>query len=655
MAAAGAIRAGQAYVELFTRHNRLIGGLNLVAAKLKAFGAMVTAIGAKLAFLGVAMALPLLGAVKVYADMGSELLDMSERTGFTVEALSGLQFAAEQSGSSLEELEVSLRKMQRTLADAHLGGEAGAKALGKLGLSIAQLVDLTPEQQFEMIAEAISQIADPTMQTAAAMEIFGKSGTKLLPLLRNGAAGIQQLMEQARRLGLVMSKEDAEAAERFGDMMGRLWRQIKMAVFHIGAGLAPTLESLGEWISQVVGATSAWLQENRALVTIIAGVAGGLTAAGLALMLLGPAISAVGMVITFITGAFWLLGAAIGFALGLVGTLLTPLGLLLLTLDGLRGYLVATALTSTDALNILSSGFSSLLGVAQTTWGGITDAIAAGNLQGAMEMAWLGLQVAWLTGINTLRMAWREFSNWFVEKWDQATTGLGLILHIAWTSLKEGFFTIVEALATGWEMFCLGLRIAFTNFVGFFRRAWATVRNIFNPEERRRQIDAINREIDEGNDAAAAEIDRNVRRRQAASRQRGQEARATAGQMLQAADQRQRDRRRDMEKANEADAAEVSAAQQQLQDRADELRRDREEREWQEAEFGGTGRGAPNLGNIDRNAKKVDVAGTFSAFAVQGLASDSLAKRTAEAAEETVQELRGVRREIGNLAGFQVS
>ncbi len=98
MAAASGIRAGAAYVELFVRDGRLVKGLNAASARLEAFGASITALGARLAGLGVTLALPFLGAAKLFADMGSDMLDMSQRTGVAVEALSELRYAAEQSG-----------------------------------------------------------------------------------------------------------------------------------------------------------------------------------------------------------------------------------------------------------------------------------------------------------------------------------------------------------------------------------------------------------------------------------------------------------------------------------------------------------------------------------------------------------------------------
>ncbi len=72
MAAAGGIRAGSAYVEIWLRKNRLVRGLKQTQARLKAFGASVSAVGRKMMTTGVALgsvfALPIVAAVRAFAD-----------------------------------------------------------------------------------------------------------------------------------------------------------------------------------------------------------------------------------------------------------------------------------------------------------------------------------------------------------------------------------------------------------------------------------------------------------------------------------------------------------------------------------------------------------------------------------------------------------
>src|SRR5262245_48785308 len=139
MPSSQAIRAGAAYIELYTKDSRLVRGLASASKRLKAFGAGVQSLGLKTVALGGAMLTPFIAAVKHFADAGDQLNKMSQRTGVSVESLSELGYAAEQSGADLETLEGGLRKMQRTLVDAAQGSKSANETLHTLGLSIKDL------------------------------------------------------------------------------------------------------------------------------------------------------------------------------------------------------------------------------------------------------------------------------------------------------------------------------------------------------------------------------------------------------------------------------------------------------------------------------------------------------------------------------------
>lgn len=654
MAAASGIRAGAAYVELFVKDSRLVKGLNAASAKLKAFGASVTALGARIAGLGVALALPLLGAAKLFADMGSDMLDMSQRTGVAVEALSELRYAAEQSGSSAEDLEKGLRTMSRNVIEAARGSASARQNLSRLGLTIADLSGLSPDQQFELIADRLSRIQNPANRATMAMEIFGRTGASLMPLLSSGANGIQDLRREANSLGLTMSTEDAEAAEAFGDALSTLWRSLKQVAFMVGAALAPTLKQLAEWITRVAANVAGWIDENRETVTIIAAVIAAIIGIGTALMVLGTIISVVGSAIGVVTFAITAVTTAISLLGTVIGLLLTPIGLVVAAVGGIAAAVLFATDEGNMALESLGEGFDQLLGAAGTAWQGIQDAIAAGDLAGAMEVAWLGIQVVWETGIAAITAAWRSFKSFFVELFWSAVYTVARAFNTAWTGIEVAFWTVVNALADGWDTFCTGLQIAFNEFVGFFRRAWARVRNLFSPSTALREVEAINREVEQQNREARERLSRRVQERG----RRVDQAREAGAQREDALNQMQeeerRERQRDMDAANAADQERVAAAQRALEERAAELAAQREEAEMQRAleamdrEDQRRRRPELDLEGLDEAEAKTDVKGTFSAFAVAGLGSDSLAERTARASEQVARNTGQLVREAQN-------
>src|SRR5678816_246503 len=105
------------------------------AAAAVALGAVTLAGGA---IIGVTTALvrELLSLTKGAADAGDELLNLSNKTGLTVEAVSELQFVSQQTDVPLQTMTTSIVKLGQTLAE---GGDKAKAAVGKLGLSMAQL------------------------------------------------------------------------------------------------------------------------------------------------------------------------------------------------------------------------------------------------------------------------------------------------------------------------------------------------------------------------------------------------------------------------------------------------------------------------------------------------------------------------------------
>ncbi|MBA2224578.1 phage tail tape measure protein [Thermogemmata fonticola] len=654
MATASGIRAGAAYVELFVKDSRLVKGLNVTVAKLKAFGAAVTALGAKLTGLGVTLAAPLFGAVKLFSDLGGDMKDLSDRTGVAVEALSQLRYAAEQSGASTDDLEKALRTMSRNIIEAARGSAQAQRSLGRLGLTIADLTGLSPDQQFELIADRLSRIQNPAHRATLAMEIFGRTGANLLPLLSSGAEGIRELRDEADRLGLTMRTEDAAAAEAFGDALDALWKALKQAAFSVGAALAPAIQQVAQWITRVVTLIGGWLQENRALIRIIGAVVAGIVGVGATLLVLGPLLSAIGSAIGLVTFALSAATTAVSLLGGAIAFLLSPIGLVVAAVGGIA----AAVLFATDegkmALDALGQGFHQLLGVASTTWQSIQDAIAAGDLAGAMEVAWLGIHVVWETGIAAITRAWRNFKSFFVELFWSAVYAVARAFNTAWTSIEVAFWTVVNALADGWDWFVYGLTVAFNEFVAFFRRAWARVRNLFNREAAQREVEAINREVEEQNREARARLDRRVRERAPRVEQAREAGRQREEALNQMQEEERRQRQRELEAANAADQERVAAAQRALEQRAAELAAQREQMEL-ERQMAAMEREEPlrrrpefDLEGLDEAEAKTDVKGTFSAFAVAGLGSDSLAERTARASEQIAKNTDKLVREAQN-------
>lgn len=519
MPSAQGIRAGKAFVELFADDTKLVRGLRAAEKRLEAFGASVKAIGTKLLGIGTAAVAGLVATTTVFASMGDELAKMSVRTGISVESLSALGYAADQSGADLTVLEGGVRRMQRFLTDASQGSTAATDTLTQLGLSVEQLAGLTPDKQFELLADRLAQIPDPTTKAALAMEIFGRAGTGLLPLMQDGAAGIEALKEQAKELGLIISTEDAQAAEVFGDTLDDLWKVIKSGVFAIGAALAPLLQDLATSAIRIAKTIADWIRENKSLIVTVFKIAAGVAAAGAVLVLLGVVISGVGMLFGIAATLITAVGTALGIVTAVVGAILSPIGLVSAAVAGLGAHLIYMSGAGTRALDWLSSTFQTLKTEAVAAFQGIGDALAAGDLALAAKILWLTLKMEWQKGVAFLQEHWLRFKEYFLSLASDAFYGAVSFLVDAWAGLQVAWVETTSFLADAWTTFTSGLTRGWNTAQNFISKGVLRLMALFDDEldvEAASQIldEDLQRQNDVADRQAAALLNEGERQRQ---------------------------------------------------------------------------------------------------------------------------------------------
>jgi hypothetical protein len=154
-------------------------------------------------------------------DLGGQLTDLSSRTGESAGSLLVLQRAFENTGVGAEKVGPSLNKLQKFMAEAAAGGAEQSATLNALGLSMTDLAGKTPTQQMEVLAKKIAGISDPAERARASMEVFGKSGGELLPLLNNFSGELDGARGQLGSLPDVMDRS-ARTFDDFGDGIGAL-------------------------------------------------------------------------------------------------------------------------------------------------------------------------------------------------------------------------------------------------------------------------------------------------------------------------------------------------------------------------------------------------------------------------------------------------
>lgn len=396
------IRAGRAYVEMGTEDSRFDAGLKSAQKKLDSFAKNVVRIGAGVATAGTAIVGPIIGAAFQFEAAGSALDDMSQRTGTSVEALSELAHAAGQSDVSFEDLGKSITKQQQLITGAIEGNQGNIDTLARLGLAAESLAGMTPDQQLEVFADRLAAIADPAERATRAMEIFGKGGRTMLPMLNGGAAGIAAFRAEARALGLQMSTEDAAAAAALGDSWARLTKSANMIVTRIGGAVAPVLEFVMDLITPLAAATSKWIDQNRGLVVTVLAVGATLMGVGAALIVVAGLAAGLSMAIGGAMTAGTMLMTVLGGIASVLGFIVSPIGIVSALLVAGAAYWLMYTESGQATLNWFSSVFGSLTSIATTTMDGVFNAIKGGNLALAAEIAFTGVKLAIATILESV-------------------------------------------------------------------------------------------------------------------------------------------------------------------------------------------------------------------------------------------------------------
>lgn len=188
---------------------------------LSGIGSKVKGLVPQLAALGTVTGLAIFS--KNLIDTQDRLAKLSAQTGTSVETLSEFKHVAELTGIEFDGLAQSLELLTARSAKAAQGFGPGVRAFEQLNINAGTFSQLNTGEQFEALANAVQNLGDDVRATAGLSELFGnKLGVKLLPVLKNGAAGIADMREEARKLGIVFNDETAKNAEKLNDDLTRL-------------------------------------------------------------------------------------------------------------------------------------------------------------------------------------------------------------------------------------------------------------------------------------------------------------------------------------------------------------------------------------------------------------------------------------------------
>ena len=266
MPGAGAIKAGEAYVEVGADtaplKRKMAGLRGMLKGMGQAFAKMAKVAVVAFAAIGAAVA----GVMRHFMKYGDDIAKMARRTGFSTEALSELSHAAKLTGSSLENVEKATKRMARSIIDGTEGMAEYTRAFEQLGLDLEELRTMSPEEAFLKIGFAIGGIKDPLLQASTAQDIFGRAGTQLIPMFKEGEERIAAYRKEAVKLGISMSADTALKAEELTDAMQRLKSGVSGVALAFATEFAGGLTDAADSMTEMTISAREWGQDWRIFV-----------------------------------------------------------------------------------------------------------------------------------------------------------------------------------------------------------------------------------------------------------------------------------------------------------------------------------------------------------------------------------------------------
>jgi hypothetical protein len=230
-------------IQIAADTSQFVSGVNRAQTAMRGLGSTIQSATAPTMFGGLAGGFgKLLGGVSIMATLaaatrsfyaameaGGSLVDLSGQTGVAIDKLMVLQSAFEQAGMSAGDVQPTIAKLQKSIAEAATGNDQAIAKFKAMGIAIGDIQGLSADQQLAAVGEAIGKIENPAQRSAMAMEIFGKSGAKLLSVF--SAGGLEDVQSSIGNQAQLMV-ENAGIFDRATDVLGMAGT--KMQGFFVG-------------------------------------------------------------------------------------------------------------------------------------------------------------------------------------------------------------------------------------------------------------------------------------------------------------------------------------------------------------------------------------------------------------------------------------
>lgn len=191
------------------------------------------------------------GVAQKAAASADEIDKMSQKIGLSREAYQEMAYVMELAGADINIMQSGMKSLRTAMDGAAAGTKAQAEKFAALGISVTNAdgsMRSAEEVMFDAMG-ALQGMEDQTQKAILAQELFGKSGTELMPLLNQQAGSIDELRARAHDLGIVMSDDAVDAGVAFTDAFTEVKKIGGKLISDIGVKFMPVMMEVFKWIT----------------------------------------------------------------------------------------------------------------------------------------------------------------------------------------------------------------------------------------------------------------------------------------------------------------------------------------------------------------------------------------------------------------------
>ncbi len=192
-----------------------------------------------------------------------DMAKTAKNVSLTAEIFQEFAFVAGLSGVSVDLLEKSLQGLQRAAVQAINGSRQMVNIFAQLGISLDDLKKADTESLLNAVADGFNKLPNGINKSGLAMSLFQRRGARMLEFLRIGKEGIDELREQARKFGLVISNETVASIEQLNDELSITSERIGKRFTDIWIALGPIVNAVADGFADFLDAITTLVGINN--------------------------------------------------------------------------------------------------------------------------------------------------------------------------------------------------------------------------------------------------------------------------------------------------------------------------------------------------------------------------------------------------------